>query len=497
MQDTIEGFRLSPQQERLWLLQQDNDAYRAHCSILLKGTVNVETLKAAVSKVICRNEIYRTSFHRLPGLKIPIQVIEEKGLFTWQHIELSRHSPQEQEARVAEFSREQKQRPIDFQDGPLVHFSLITLSDQRHVLLVHLLSLLADNRTLQNLVGEIARFYRAEPVSDGLSDEVVQYIQFSEWQNTLLEEEEGTIGREYWRKKDISAPSSWFLPFESRPGKEAGFVPDRFALPVDPVIQAKLEAAVKKENTTTAIFLLACWQVLLWRLTEQGEFLIGMGTDGRIYEELAEAAGLFAKHLLVRGHETLVRSPRIDLWDLCTRRKFLRIRGGALEPYALRPAGCRGRGHRRPGLVGLGWNRRQRRNGRSHLPGLSLLRQGRATAPDLGNGSPSRGEAARRRKVGRRPAALRAAHRRPGHRRCRRSAGRLRRRQHRRLSQRGHRGGARTHPGPAGGAGRQPHGEAPRHHHLLRRPGPESGRPRRDLFHSPRPPRRQRPEGGP
>ena len=53
MQDTIEGFRLSPQQERLWLLQQDNDAYRAHCSILLKGTVNVETLKAAVSKVIC------------------------------------------------------------------------------------------------------------------------------------------------------------------------------------------------------------------------------------------------------------------------------------------------------------------------------------------------------------------------------------------------------------------------------------------------------------
>src|SRR6266516_2419092 len=92
VQDTIEGFRLSPQQERLWLLQQDNDAYHAHCSILLEGTLNVEALEEAVSKVICRNEIYRTSFHRLPGLKIPIQVIDEKASFTWRHIDLSNHS---------------------------------------------------------------------------------------------------------------------------------------------------------------------------------------------------------------------------------------------------------------------------------------------------------------------------------------------------------------------------------------------------------------------
>ena len=139
MQNTIEGFRLSPQQERLWLLQQDNDVYHAHCSILLQGILNIEALEEAVSKVICRNEIYRTSFHRLPGLKTPVQVIDEKGSFTWQYIDLSDYSSQEQEVRVTEFLQEEKQRPIDFQNGPLVYFSLITLSDQRHVLFVHLL----------------------------------------------------------------------------------------------------------------------------------------------------------------------------------------------------------------------------------------------------------------------------------------------------------------------------------------------------------------------
>ncbi|HJT57815.1 MAG TPA: condensation domain-containing protein, partial [Ktedonobacteraceae bacterium] len=299
MQNTIEGFRLSPQQERLWLLQQDNDVYHAHCSILLEGDLDVEALKEAVSEVICRNEMYRTCFYRLPGLKMPIQVINEEQPFSWRHIDLSCHSPQEREVRVAEIFQEEKQRPIDLQHGPLVYFAFITLSERNHVLFVHLHSLHADNCTLRNIVRDIAHLYERDLVADDPPEEVVQYVQFSEWQNALLEEEDGTVGREYWRKKDIAALSSWCLPLEGKPGKDAGFAPDSFALPINPVIQAKLKDVVAKYDTTTALFFLACWQVLLWRLTERSEFLIGMAVDGRVFEELAETAGPLAKYIPV------------------------------------------------------------------------------------------------------------------------------------------------------------------------------------------------------
>jgi hypothetical protein len=45
---TLEGFRLSPQQKRLWLLQQDSLAYRAQCAIQIKGKLNAEILKEAL-----------------------------------------------------------------------------------------------------------------------------------------------------------------------------------------------------------------------------------------------------------------------------------------------------------------------------------------------------------------------------------------------------------------------------------------------------------------
>ena len=72
---SVEGYRLSPQQKHLWLQQPDSPAYRAQCAILLEGDLKTEALKEAVQKVVDRHEILRTTCHRLPGMKIPFQVV--------------------------------------------------------------------------------------------------------------------------------------------------------------------------------------------------------------------------------------------------------------------------------------------------------------------------------------------------------------------------------------------------------------------------------------
>ena len=48
--------------------------------------------------------------------------------------------------------------------------------------------------------------------------------------------------------------------------------------------------------------MLACWQILLWRLTQQEEFTIGIGCAGREHSELEAALGLFAKYLPLSCH---------------------------------------------------------------------------------------------------------------------------------------------------------------------------------------------------
>ena len=80
MQKTItEGFRLSPQQRRLWLLQQGGDRlpYRAQCAILVEGELDATRLRAALSRAVERNEILRTGFQSLPGMAVPVQVISD------------------------------------------------------------------------------------------------------------------------------------------------------------------------------------------------------------------------------------------------------------------------------------------------------------------------------------------------------------------------------------------------------------------------------------
>src|SRR5690349_24632821 len=80
--EPIAGFRLSPQQRRLWSLQQANQKMprRAHEVVLIDGPVNPLALERAVREVVERHEILRTRFYRPDGLELPVQIISDDGM---------------------------------------------------------------------------------------------------------------------------------------------------------------------------------------------------------------------------------------------------------------------------------------------------------------------------------------------------------------------------------------------------------------------------------
>ncbi|MBW4456091.1 MAG: AMP-binding protein [Nostoc indistinguendum CM1-VF10] len=296
----IEGFRLSPQQKRLWSLQQDGFAYRTQCAILLEGKLKGEVLKEALQRVVNRHEILRTTFHRRSGIKIPIQVIADSSTPSWHNVNLSDWDLSEQEARIEELFQEEKRFIFNFEQGPLLRSSLLTLSAHQHILLVSLPSLCADGWTLKNLVQAISHAYAVCLKSEELSDEPIQYIQFSEWQNKILEGEDAETGRAYWRQQDLWAQHPLTIPFEGKPCGQKRFEPDVHALRIYPDVVAKSEAIATLHNITIAEFLFASWQTLLWRLTGQPEIVISTVYSGRQYEELHGVLGLLAKWLPIR-----------------------------------------------------------------------------------------------------------------------------------------------------------------------------------------------------
>lgn len=300
-QEIIEGFRLSPQQRRLWAVQQASQApFWARCVIGIEGRLDAAILTTALEHVVAEHEILRTAFRHLTGMDMPLQVITETGAPGLEQHDWSRVDPAEQPSRLEGLLAELSHRPVDLEQGPFWHAALVDLSPTRHSLLLSLPALYADTITLHNLVHVIGRTYAACAQDQDSDDESMQYADLSEWLNDLLESEETAAGREFWHQQDLSSLPGMKLSFEHHLAEPDPDFDLRFiTLPVAPELAGQIEHLAANAGSSPAVVMQACWLVLLGRLTGQTNLVLGLAGDGRNYEELEAALGLFARTLPV------------------------------------------------------------------------------------------------------------------------------------------------------------------------------------------------------
>jgi amino acid adenylation domain-containing protein/non-ribosomal peptide synthase protein (TIGR01720 family) len=300
----VEGFQISPQQKHLWLLQQSGDRqpYHVQCAVLIEGDVKYSILEKALQKIIARHEILRTNFRALKEMTIPLQVINENSFFSINYYDLSTLELEKKIAGNEKLFQKHHQLIFDWQNGSVLDISFVNLSPQKNTLLIALPAICGDTVSIQNLVREISETYTTCLHQKELRDEPLQYADIAAWQNELFEGEDAATSREYWRKQNISSLVTSKLPSETVLVDKAVFQPKIISIKVNYDTRSNLEALAYTKATSVSTILMACWQILLWRLTGQSEMAIAMCCDGRNYEELKPALGLLAKYIPVRGY---------------------------------------------------------------------------------------------------------------------------------------------------------------------------------------------------
>lgn len=307
--ESVVGFRLSPQQAQVWLLQQDGSRFASRCAVHCEGPLDAERLKAAVRGVAARHEILRTNFRRQPGMNVPFQVIREDPTFGWETIELASLNPSEQLPRVDE-TLNAARAPRDLAQDALLECSLLSLAEQSHLLVLRLPALVADARSMQELAREICEAYGGAPGTD-----VLQYPDYAEWQHELAESEDqdAVLGREFWQTQ-MSVPPT-VLPLELRAGAGVAFEPEHVVRTLDTAQSGRV-----RELRDAPPHLLACLHALVHRLSGQPDIRITAVLDGRTQDELTNGIGLFARTLPLQVHfepdlmfETLVEAVRFGL----------------------------------------------------------------------------------------------------------------------------------------------------------------------------------------
>ncbi|HLJ34911.1 MAG TPA: amino acid adenylation domain-containing protein, partial [Ktedonobacteraceae bacterium] len=295
---------LSFAQQRFWFLVQfepGNPFYTMPGMLYLRGSLNVASLERSLQALVQRHETLRTTFalHEgqpvqiiAPTLPLPLPVIQLAGTNS-----MSRH-----EETINDLAREEARQPFDLQRGPLVRTTLFRLNEQEHVLLLTLHHIVADGWSMEILLQELSAFYTAhlsgQPVI--LPSLPIQYADYATWQSSWLQGDILEQQLAYWRHQLADAPLMLALPTDRpRPALQTynGAI-YMFHLPLS--LTQRFHTLSREEGVTPFMALLAAFQVLLFRYSNQSDIVVGTPTSGRVQRETEGVVGLFLNMLALR-----------------------------------------------------------------------------------------------------------------------------------------------------------------------------------------------------
>jgi amino acid adenylation domain-containing protein len=278
------GYELSPQQKLLFA--QGKEKATVGIAILLEGNPDSGLIRATLQALIDRHEILRTTFQRRTGMKFPFQVVNEKAGFSWEEVDSSTVPGNEHQSRLSGLISNSSK--IDIENGPMVHNHLLKLGTGRRALALTFSALCMDDASLNRLLAEFRTLYSGEAVSD----DVLQYADYSEWQSEFLtnQDDEARRAADFWGQTEFDSLPALSVPFE-RKGSAGAVSRHSVAVPLNLASEAE-----------TRDFLFAAWQAFLGRMSGRQEFAIGFLGDGRNHEEFATGIGLFARPLPIRAN---------------------------------------------------------------------------------------------------------------------------------------------------------------------------------------------------
>src|SRR6266545_1007684 len=296
----IEGYLISPQQRRLWSFGQQAKGYGSHCLVRLEGLADAPALHRALAQVTRRHEALRTRYVSIAGMREPIQIVGQEDDCVYGEVDLRAMGASSAACWRQALRQRQSSRAQASEWGWQAVVGWI--GERRQELWLSLGGMSGDWQSIEHAVTDVARDYGQWNDGDTRTVEAaLAYAQYCEWVKELLEEGEGR-GHLYWLEQDWQALRSGKRPLAggARDSREE-FKPQ--------VVRATLEESVlrqalkesRKRGKTVASFWLASWQALLWRLTGEGEQVVGYVCDGRKYEEMEGAIGLYSKWVPVRS----------------------------------------------------------------------------------------------------------------------------------------------------------------------------------------------------
>lgn len=301
--DRAQPLPLSFQQQRLWFLDQmepGSPVYNVPVALRIQGALNLQVAEQSLNAIIQRHEVLRTNFTNVDGQAHLIFRNELK--INLDRADLSSVPPGERESRAAGVLSQAARKPFNLAVDPLIRALVVQLEAENYIILLTLHHIVADGWSTGVITREFAQNYQLFSGStDWVAPELpVQYVDFAHWQRGWLAGDVLDQQLNYWRENLKDAPTVLELPTDHPRPAEISYrgQAERFNFPA--ATTNSIKNFGRQNGLTEFMTLLAGFQIVLSRYSEQDDICIGTPIANRGRAELEDLIGFFVNTLVIR-----------------------------------------------------------------------------------------------------------------------------------------------------------------------------------------------------
>lgn len=297
--DETDRCPLSYDQERLWFLEQlypGSPVHHIPAALRVNGGLSLDILQKSVDALLARHRVLQCRFQT--NGSIPMQIRDSAVTLRVEHFDMCHCDARD----LSETIRTSVHRPFNLETGPLMRVQTYQTAASEHIVFFTVHHIVGDIASIHILLRETFKFYEIMAGGNApLVEEIPSsYFNYVRWKRASIESNSHALQMDYWRNQLQGAASLLKLPTDRPRPMMQSFNGDQLEFNVPISLMQKMRDYCKMTNHTPYVVMLAVFQSLLYRFSQQKDIVIGSPTQGRKRAEFKDTVGYFAFPLLIR-----------------------------------------------------------------------------------------------------------------------------------------------------------------------------------------------------
>ena len=289
--ENLTSCSLTSAQERLYILNQTKGigtTFNITLILKIEGVLNLKKLESSFQELIERHKILRVLFKMVNG-----EVVQEVNKNFHFQVDYSKEREDEIGVTIKKFVQ-----PFNLEKEPPFKVKLVEINKNEYILMIDIHHIIADGFSITLLIKELIEHYQDK----NLPELPIQYFDYVKWINQQYEAEFMLKQRDYWLNLLSGNIPTLNMPTDYPRTQKRSFSGDRIVFTLDFKLKEEINKLVLETDSTLFMVLMAIFNILLSKYSNQVDIIIGSPVIGRPHADLDNLIGLFTNTVLLRNY---------------------------------------------------------------------------------------------------------------------------------------------------------------------------------------------------